>query len=279
MPDFTIRADSVDVEQIMRQIRARISEKRGVDYTEKQIQELATVKLERFFDPKNLRSDLLEQFRKARLQHKSPPPPNYAFEETTLFESHRRIVVWIRRLLGPVLKLFFNPNPLISALHIQSQLNSRNAQRETDLQALEALHYEVMHNLVVELTRLGMEVGNLKMRVESLSSRLDFDERRARALEGVVQLKPEEPVAGERAEEREGKPESAADGDAARTRRRRRRRGRRSSDLRSGGDTAASQDGTDGVDDATPTQAGEDEERLRENGGEAGGGNDESPDK
>ena len=34
MTDFQIRSDNVDVEQIMRQIRARIREKRGVDYTE-----------------------------------------------------------------------------------------------------------------------------------------------------------------------------------------------------------------------------------------------------
>ena len=47
-----------------------------------------------------------------------------------------------------------------------------------------------MHNLVLETTRLGIEVKNLKMRVESMSSRLDFDERRARALEGVVQYRP-----------------------------------------------------------------------------------------
>ena len=66
MAEFTIRSESVDVEQIMRQIRSRIREKRGVDYTEDQIRELATVRLEKFLDPKNLRSDLLEQFRKSR---------------------------------------------------------------------------------------------------------------------------------------------------------------------------------------------------------------------
>ena len=31
-----------------------------------------------------------------------------------------------------------------------------------------------------------LEVKNLKMRIESVSSRLDFDERRGRALEGGV---------------------------------------------------------------------------------------------
>jgi hypothetical protein len=66
MSDFHVRSDSVDVEQIMEQIRRRVRDKRGVDYTEEQIRELAAVRLEKFLDPKNLRSDLLEQFRKSR---------------------------------------------------------------------------------------------------------------------------------------------------------------------------------------------------------------------
>src|SRR4029453_4064741 len=115
MPEFNIRTDAVDVEQIMRQIRARIREKRGVDYTEEQIQELASVKLEKFLDAKGVRSDLVDQFRRTRSA--TPAPPNYAFEETTLFDSHRGIVRWIRALLKPILKLFFNPNTLIHVLH------------------------------------------------------------------------------------------------------------------------------------------------------------------
>jgi len=66
MSEFTIRSESVDVEQIMKQIRQRILEKRGADYTEDQIRELASVRLEKFLDPKSLRSDLLDQFRKSR---------------------------------------------------------------------------------------------------------------------------------------------------------------------------------------------------------------------
>ena len=59
-----------------------------------------------------------------------PAPPNFAFEEDTLFETHRGFIRWVRKLLNPLLKLLFNPNPLIQALHIQSELNSRNAKRE-----------------------------------------------------------------------------------------------------------------------------------------------------
>ena len=73
MTDFQIRSDNVDVEQIMRQIRSRIREKRGVDYTEEEIRELARVKLEKFLDPTGVRSDLLEQFR--RTKARSPLPP------------------------------------------------------------------------------------------------------------------------------------------------------------------------------------------------------------
>ena len=221
MTEFSVRSDNVDVEQIMRQIRSRIREKRGVDYTEDEIRELANVKLEKFLDPRGVRSDLLEQFRRKR---EASLPPNFAFEDTTLYETHRGFLRFMRRLLRPILKLFFNPNPLIEALHIQSKLNAQQA-------ALEPLYYEVIHNLVLETTRLGIEVKNLKMRVESMSSRLDFDERRARALEGVVQYRPgavpplQPPAAGAPGGGAE-RPLTEAE-QAERRSRRRRRRGRR----------------------------------------------------
>ena len=188
MSDFSVRSDNVDVEQIMRQIRSRIREKRGVDYTEEEIRELANVKLEKFIDPKGVRSNLLEEYR--RVSTPEPPAPNYAFGEETLYETHRGPIRWIRALLRPFLKMLFNPNPLIQALHIQAELNQKAAERNARREQLDALHYEVIHNLVVELTRTGVEVKSLKMRLESMASRLDFDERRARALEGVVQYRP-----------------------------------------------------------------------------------------
>jgi hypothetical protein len=196
MSDFNVRADSVNVEQIMDQIRTRISEKRGVDYTEQQIRDLAAVKLEKFLDPRGVRSDLLDQFRKAQPAYEPPELPNYAFEDATLFESHRAPIRWMRKLLMPLLKLLFNPNPLIQALHIQSRLNAMNAEREAKREAarraMDQLFYELVHNLVVETTRTAIEVKNVKMRVESIASRLEFNERRARALESVVVYKTPE---------------------------------------------------------------------------------------
>ena len=153
MSDFNVRSDSVNVEQIMEQIRERIREKRGVDYTEQQIRELAAVRLEKFLDPRGVRSDLLTEFRRVE------PDPNFAFEDDTLFHSTRApFLMWIRRLLRPVLKLFFNPNPLIQVLHTQSKLNELNASRHQ-------LYYELIHNLVVEATRIGIEVRNFKFKM------------------------------------------------------------------------------------------------------------------
>src|SRR6187399_2479100 len=151
MSDFSVRSDNVDVEQIMRQIRARIREKRGVDYTEAELQQLAKVKLEKFLDPRGVRSDLVEQFRKHRTV--SPEPPTYEFEDTTLYETHRGALRFIRKLLHPILKLFVNPNPLIHALHVQKQANDEFHRRFRQREEMDPLFYEVIHNLVVEVTR------------------------------------------------------------------------------------------------------------------------------
>jgi hypothetical protein len=257
MADFNVRSDAVNVEQIMEQIRSRIREKRGVDYTEEQIRELATVKLQKFLDPRGVRSDLLDQFRQTQPPYQPPALPNYAFEDNTLFDSHRGVLRFVRRLLNPILKLFFNPNPLIQALHIQARINTMLAEREARLEAsrrsTESLYYELIHNLVVETTRLGIEVKNLTMRVESMSSRLEFNERRARALEGTVVYKPAPgdivvtaspstggppPPTPQSSDLRQGAPQPmpasshggapAGEGPGQRSRRRRRRRGRRS---------------------------------------------------
>jgi len=256
MSDFNVRSDSVNVEQIMEQIRARIREKRGVDYTEQEVRELAAVKLEKFLDPRGVRSDLLEQFRKKESAETSQPLPNYEFTDQTLYETHRAPIRWIRQLLNPLLKLFFNPNPLIQALHIQSQLNTMTVERDAARRGLVQLQYEVLHNLVLETTRLGIEVKNLKMRVESMTGRLEFNERRARALESVVVYKspdererggggraphpepamprPEPPPPRSEAPAQPAAPVAeTSEGPGQRSRRRRRRRGRRGGGLAS----------------------------------------------
>jgi hypothetical protein len=211
MADFTVRADHIDVEQIMRQIRARIRDKRGADYTEEEIRELAAVKLEKFLDPRAVRSDLLQHYRR---QHQPAPlilpeeshPPLYDFTPTTVYVSDRgaagRILTIIRKIFKPITKLFFHVDTVWDVLSKQSVINAQHTrlfqrahQRFITRDELDSLNFEMFNNLVVELTRLGIEVKNLRMQVESFGTRLDFDERRARALEGVVQYRPGAAVA------------------------------------------------------------------------------------
>ena len=192
MAEFQVRSDAVDVEQIMRQIRARIREKRGADYTEQEIRDLASVKLEKFLDPRGVRSNLVEEFRRNRVV--SPDPKKIEIGDIDIYGTHRGLLRAVRKLLNPLMKMLFNPTPLIHAINTvateQNAVNAEMHKRFRQREEMDPLYYEVIHNLVVELTRLSIENNNLKMRVESLSSRMDFDERRARALESVVAYKP-----------------------------------------------------------------------------------------
>ncbi len=269
----------------MRQIRARIRDKRGADYTEAEVRELASVKLDRFLDPRAVRSDLLGHFKR---QHQPAPlflageefPPEYTFDpDLTLGSARdlpRRILRGIRKLLSPLLKLFVNMGAITHPLHLQPAINTKHrelfarvSQRLQTRDELDALNFEMFNNLVVETTRLGIEVKNLRMLVESLSTRLDFDERRARALEGVVQYRPGTPLAPPPAPAPAAIPAGADDaesaapaaaggapgtdpGDGRGPRRRRRRRGRRRGGLEGG------QPGAPGVSPAAGEPAGDD---------------------
>ena len=144
---------------------------------------------------------------------------------------------FVRKLLNPLLKLFFNPNPLIQALHRQAQLNvdaaAREAERDRRQAEWNALHYEILQRLVTEVSRVSLESQALSTRLESLDARLDFNDRKVRGLEGTLpQPRPggrTEGVTASAAPEGNASSDAQADGgalDGAR-RRRRRRRGRR----------------------------------------------------
>ena len=265
MAEFNIRSDAVDVEQIMEQIRARVRGKRGVDYTEDQIRELANVKLDRFLDPQNVRSGLLEHYRNQQDQSSGTaevfePVAVPPFAPDDVYRSSRggigRVLQAIRRLLRPVLKLFINPGPMleaVGALAANAENTNRtralNQERNRARAEFDVLTYEVMNNLVVEMTRLAIDLKNHKMRVESVAARLDFDERRARALEEIVQYRTS-PPSSETPPAAEDAPRASGSGEEGgpEKRRRRRRRGRR----RSGNGAAAAAD-------AAPDAAGGDE--------------------
>ena len=228
----------------MRDIRARIAQRHGIELSSQQIQELAARRLEAILDPRHASPSLIEQMRRdaAAVPEISLPTPEagYSFDDTTIYESHRGVLRLIRRLLNPLLKLFFNPNPMIHALHTQARLNREAAAREAGRMRLQAewnaLHYEILQRLVTDVSRVSIEMQSLALRVESLSARVDFNDRRVRAVEasappGRAPRAVEQPAAAPAP----AAPEAAAaetapsEGVAAEgnRRRRRRRRGRR----------------------------------------------------
>jgi hypothetical protein len=175
----------------MREVRARIAQRHGIDLSAQQIQELAARRLEAILDPRTLKPSLLEQLRKSAGDVGEPAPndaaSSYVFEDTTLYESHNATLRFVRRLLNPLLKLFFNPNPLIHALNAQARLNAEHARREEERDRRQAewnaLHYSILQRLVLELSRTTVDAQGLASRVESTGARVDFNDRRLRALE------------------------------------------------------------------------------------------------
>jgi hypothetical protein len=234
MADASGRPEAVDVEHVMQQLRARIRERRAPDYTEAELQQLASAKLEHLLDARGGRASALERF----LQPRPPSPalPSYEFEDSTIFATHRGLLAAIRRLLRPVLKLFVNPDPVSRALHIQARLNAEYERRFRRREEMDPVFAEILRGLVVEITRAGLEIQSLRMRLESLSARLDFDERRAR-MPGphagprpapVRQSVAAEPGAATAPEATGSESASAPGSERRRRRRRRRRRGGRS---------------------------------------------------
>jgi hypothetical protein len=175
----------------MRDIRARIAQRHGIELSTQQIQELAARRLEAILEPRNVKPQLLEQLRKsagvAPELPSSPPLETYDFEETTLYETHRGILRLFRRLLHPILKLFFNPAPLVNALNTQARINkdltARELERERRQSEWNALQYELVQRTVLEMSRLSLEMQALSSKIESLSAKVDFNERRVRGLE------------------------------------------------------------------------------------------------
>ena len=172
---FEIKAADVDVEAIMAGIRRRIEEKKKGLYTEEEIREIAERRLEAALDPREVSSDLLADFRA------EPPRWNFAFETETIYRSSRgavgQVLEAVRRVLKPVQKLFWNPNPVIYALSRQSDLNR--------------YYVHLFHNLVQELTRLNLEVQDLKSRNLQLQGRLELLARREKTLESMVVYRDE----------------------------------------------------------------------------------------
>lgn len=165
---FRIEDGSVDVEKVMQGVRERIAEKKRAGLlTDAEVREIAGHPLHPVLEPHDLQSRLLGEVLEA------PSRWNFAFDPGTIYRSSRGSALeTIRRFLRPVQKLFWNPTPVIAALSRQSELN--------------AAYAHILHNLTLELTRLNLEVQDLKQRALQMQARAEFQARRNKTLEELL---------------------------------------------------------------------------------------------
>jgi len=235
----------------MAQIRARIRARRGTDHADAEIRELAAERLAGLIGSHGAQAELLEKLR----QGAAAAPEAAPIDDSSLYGQPGPLR-WVRRLLSPILALFLSPKAMVRALGRQGDVLARQEQTG-------AVLFELVKNLVLEMTRLEVEVKELEMRVESQSTRFEFAERRARAVEGIARYRSEqapEPDGARGRAVREsgperparepvvtpqagagGQPQGGHDAESADAkRRRRRRRGRRGGAARLPGESGAS---------------------------------------
>ena len=262
MSEFSVQSEGVDVERIMEQIRARIRTDREDEAAAAQAGEQAGARAAQLADPGGARAALAARPRPAKAEPAPRPAESFEFDQDTIYRSSRgaigSLLYGIRRLLGPLLKFFFNVTPVTHALAVQSRINAQQAAFDDRVarlfdassarlearEEIDKLNYRVMLDLVAEMTRLSAEMKNHRMLVESVAARLDFFERQARARETGVQAR-----SGSQPADQTAAGEGRTDG--TEPARRRRRRGRR----RSGRSGAASEAAAEAAGSAAPEPA------------------------
>ena len=173
MEPFVIKDDKVNVAEIMEHIRQQIEKKKRVLYTEEELEDLAKAKLRSYIHSSEVRSSFAEEL------HALNAEWNISISLESLYKSHPnlygRLIYRIRKLLRPVTRFFMNIDVLFPEFHKQSKLNLNYA--------------HLLHNLILELTKLRLEHDELKSRLDNLNERLQMQTQRERTLEKMVVFK------------------------------------------------------------------------------------------
>ena len=165
---FEVEAKGLDVTRLLAEVHRSMEERRKSGlYTEEELRYIAERPLEPVLQGRDVSAGLLAEFRALDAQW------NYSFDPETIYRTSRGgFLATARRLLRPVQKLFWNPTPMIAALSRQADLNRFSA--------------HLLHNLVLELTRLDLELAELKNRNLQLSGRVEMLARWGKTLEDML---------------------------------------------------------------------------------------------
>ena len=187
---FEIDDPAIDVEALEERIHEAIEAKRGVRFTDEELQELRAMQVE----PRPRRADLprgwLEQMPEVRshLPGLTPPPgfdesPTVSLYTTGSTGFRGRMLGLLRRIMRPFYKSTLNLEPvLVSMIEATNELSEQTGQldrwHERDL--------HLLHNLVYELTNLNLELDRVKDRINEATRRLDMLAERENALERLA---------------------------------------------------------------------------------------------
>lgn len=190
---FEIDDPGVDVGALEERVRAAIEAKRGVRFSDEELEKLRGAELEPRLRREDLPRGWLEEASKVRSRVPSRPPPELdASLLTVLHESGSggfkgTVLRLARRLMKPFYRSTLNLETafsmVIDAIGEQGAWMSDNAGqldrwRERDL--------HLFHNLVVEVTALRLQQTHMQDRINELVRQLDALTQRERALEALT---------------------------------------------------------------------------------------------
>ena len=182
----TAQRDQVDVEQIMRDIRARISQRHGIELTTQQIQELAARRLEAILDPRTVKPRCSSSCAVPPATPATRAPRGRRARRSTTRRSTNRNADRFGSCAAaePDPEAVLQPEPADSGAEHPGaaepggwRARGRARRRQAEWNAL---HYEILQRLVTEVSRASLEMQALSMRVEALAAKVDFNERRVR---------------------------------------------------------------------------------------------------
>ena len=167
---FEIEAEGLDVARLLADVHRRIEERRASGlYTEEELRYIAERPLEPVLQARDVSRGARRGVPRARraVELLLRPRDDLPLEPRGDRPGARRCRGGCS---GRCRSSFWNPTPMISALSRQSDLNRFTA--------------HLLHNLVLELTRLNLEVQELKNRNLQLSGRVEMLARRAQDARG-----------------------------------------------------------------------------------------------
>ncbi|MFQ5742957.1 MAG: hypothetical protein ACE5HV_05130 [Acidobacteriota bacterium] len=205
MASFEIDAPEIDIEALEARVHEAIERKRGVRFTDEELQALRNLRLEPRLRREDLPRGVLQEITATHCQlpDVAPPPGIQVSPAMALYESGRSGVYGmllraLRRLTRPFYRATLNLESVLAAMvrpanaHASwttkqfSALSGALSDQLDQLDRWRERNLHLLHNLVYELTNVSLELQQMQDRINELTRRLDMLSEREGALEHLA---------------------------------------------------------------------------------------------